>query len=363
MLSAEAALNQFRRGLVIPAMPLALHEDRTFDSQSQRAVIRYYLDAGAGGLAVGVHTTQFAVREIPGFLEELLGFTARVAKEWGTRAAPLPDGGGPRVAPVMIAGICGQRSQAVAEAKLARRLGFHAGLLSLAALKGGTPDEWIEHAAAVAAEIPVVGFYLQTAVGGIALPREFWRRFVEIENVWGIKVAPFNRYATLDVLRGVANSSRPESVAVYTGNDDSIVVDLLTKHRFAVGGGFRTVDMVGGLLGHWSCWTRRAVEVHQACRAVDRDQTGAIPRDLLTLAAQITDMNSAIFDAANGFAGCIAGVHEVLRRQGLFGSTACLDPNERLSPGQASEIDRVCSDYPHLTDDEFVRENLELWRS
>ncbi|TVQ26458.1 MAG: dihydrodipicolinate synthase family protein [Spirochaetaceae bacterium] len=367
MLSSSAAQDRFKAGTVIPAVPLALHEDRSFDRTSQQAVIRYYLDAGAGGLAVGVHTTQFELRDTPGFLEEILTFTSRVAEEWcrEDRQRPAESAGGAiePAPPVMIAGICGERGQAVEEARLARRLGFHAGLLSLAALKGSTPDEWIEHAARVGDEIPVIGFYLQTAVGGVALPYEFWRRFCEIDNAWGIKVAPFNRYATLEVVRGVAESSRAESIALYTGNDDSIVVDLLTTYEVAAANGLRTVQMVGGLLGHWSCWTRRAVEIHQACRAAAGGQGDTIPHRLLTLAAQITDMNSAVFDAANGYAGCIAGVHEVLRRQGLFSSTACLSPNERLSPGQAAAIDRVCAAYPHLTDDEFVRENLELWRS
>lgn len=364
MLSFDAARDRFSDGTVIPAMPLALREDRSFDSTSQRALIRYYLDAGAGGLAVGVHTTQFAIREIPGFYEELLAFASQAAQEWSGRSGNgrLDDGAAAGF-PVMIAGICGRREQAVQEARLARHHGYHAGLLSLAALQDGTPDEWIEHAARVAEEIPTIGFYLQPAVGGVALPYGFWRRFCEIDNVWGIKVAPFNRYATLDVVRAVAESPRAESIALYTGNDDSIVVDLLTDYGIATAAGPRSVRMVGGLLGHWSCWTRRAVELHRTCRSAAHDESGTPAARLLTLAAQVTDMNGALFDTANGFAGCIAGIHEVLHRQGIFCTPNCLDPDERLGPGQAEEIDRVCAAYPHLTDDEFVRENLDLWRS
>ena len=342
----------FRSGLVIPAMPLALLPDRSFDRESQRALLRYYVDAGAGGVAVGVHSTQFAIRDAPGFYGEILGFSAESVSEWGLRRGREL---------VMIAGICGERGQAVSEAELARSKGYHAGLLSLTALKGAPIDELVAHARAVAEIIPIVGFYLQTAVGGMALPYEFWREFAAVNDVWGIKIAPFDRYATLEVLRGVADSGRADRVALYTGNDDTIVTDLLTRFSVGTGSGVRDMRIVGGLLGHWGVWTKRAVELLERCRAVAASG-GPIPAEMLTLAAQVTDMNGAIFDAANGYAGCLPGVHEVLRRQGLFRGITCLDPAEVPSPGQEDEITRVCRAYPHLVDDDFVREHLAEWR-
>jgi dihydrodipicolinate synthase/N-acetylneuraminate lyase len=329
---------RLHKGVVIPAHPLALTSERKLDERRQRVLTRYYLAAGAGGVAVGVHTTQFAIRDPKvGLFEPVL----RIAIE---ELSAHED-------TIRVAGICGSTAQAAKEAELARVLGYHAGLLSLAALKEASVADLIAHTRAVAAVIPVFGFYLQPAVGGRVLPYAFWRRFVEIENVVAIKMAPFNRYQTLDVVRAVAESGR-EDIALYTGNDDSIVVDLLTPFQF----GDREVRVVGGLLGHWAAWTRCAVEL------LKNIQEGVEPEQgWLTLAAQVTDSNAALFDTANHFHGCIAGIHEILRRQGLLAGRWCLDPNEGLSPGQIEEIERVSRAYPHLTDDAFVREHLDNW--
>lgn len=330
--------DKLREGVVIPAHPLALTADRRLDERRQRALTRYYLAAGSGGLAVGVHTTQFAIRDPQvGLFEPVLRLAAEEMRGHDV---------------VKVAGICGLTSQAVREATLARDLGYDAGLLSLAALKEATVPMLIDHARTVASVLPVVGFYLQPAVGGRLLPYSFWREFAEIEGVVAIKIAPFNRYQTLDVVRAVAESSRARDIALYTGNDDNIVLDLITEFRF----GDRSVRFAGGLLGHWAAWTKRAVDLLGRCHA----SRGAND-ELLTLAAQVTDSNAALFDAANHFHGCIAGIHEILRRQGLLEGRWCLDPNEDLSPGQMEEIDRVCRLYPYLTDDNFVKENLKTW--
>jgi dihydrodipicolinate synthase/N-acetylneuraminate lyase len=334
-------LDRLRAGCVIPAHPLALDAARKLDARRQRGLSRYYLDAGSGGLAVGVHTTQFAIREV-GLYEPVLRLAAEVAAERGTP-------------PIMIAGAIGRTAQACAEARIARGLGYHAVLLSLAAWKGAAEDEIVAHCAAVAAEMPLVGFYLQPAVGGVALPARFWARFAAIPNVVAIKIAPFNRYATLDVLRGVQEAGAADRVALYTGNDDHIVTDLLTP--FDLGGG-KPLRITGGLLGHWSVWTRAAVALHARCRAVGG---GPIPADLLALDAQVTEMNAAVFDVAHDFHGVIAGCHEVLRRQGLLAGIWCLDAQEGLSPGQAELLSAVAARYPHLTDDAFVRDNLGRW--
>lgn len=338
------ALAVFRAGAVIPAHPLALDADRRLDQRRQRALSRYYLDAGAGGLAVGVHTTQFAIRGA-GLYRPVLELAAETAATWSDHPA------------ILIAGAVGPTGQAVAEARIAREVGYHAVLLSLAALKGADEDALIDHCRAVADEMPVVGFYLQPAVGGIPLPRSFWRRLAEIENVIGIKVAPFDRYATLDVVNGVAEAGAADRVSLYTGNDDHIVLDLVVPFRTEAG----EVRFVGGLLGHWSVWTRTAVEILERCRAVRG--ADAVPAELLALDGAVTDCNAAFFDVANGFHGVIAGCHEVLRRQGLLEGRWCLDPDEDLSPGQAEAIDRVSRLYPHLADDAFVAENLERWLS
>lgn len=326
-------------GLVIPAHPLALNSQRQLDERRQRALTRYYLAAGAGGIAVGVHTTQFAIRD-PKFdlLERVLALAAEESRGNGI---------------VKIAGVCGRNKQALAEAELAARLGYDAVLLSLADLKHETTPQLLEHARAVANVVPIIGFYLQPAVGGRLLTYEFWRQFVEIENAVAIKIAPFNRYQTLDVVRALAQSGRAQKVALYTGNDDSILNDLLTKFDF----GTQPLRMVGGLLGHWAVWTKTAV----SHLALAKQHSDPVPGELLTLAQQITDANSAIFDSAHNFRGCIPGIHEILRRQGLLDGRWCLDPEEELSPGQSAELDRVCGSYPHLQDDAFVKEHLDEW--
>jgi dihydrodipicolinate synthase/N-acetylneuraminate lyase len=325
-------------GCAIPAQPLALTASRRLDERRQRALSRYYIAAGVGGLAVGVHTTQFAIRDPKiGLFRPVLELAAA---EMSRADRPL----------VRIAGVCGPTHQAVAEAGLLQDLGYHAGLLSLAALVSADVDQLVDHCRAVAAVIPVVGFYLQPSVGGRVLPYAFWRRFAEIEGVVAIKIAPFNRYQTQDVVRAVIDAGRTD-IALFTGNDDAIVADLLTPFRF--GGTERRI--VGGLLGHWSVWTRRAVELLDRCRRAD-----ATP-ELLRLGAEVTDSNAAFFDAANGFRGCIAGLHEVLRRQGLLEGLWCLDEQETLGPGQLAEIDRVYAAYPHLNDDDFVARHRDEW--
>jgi dihydrodipicolinate synthase/N-acetylneuraminate lyase len=343
--------DRLRAGLVIPAHPLALTVRRRLDERRQRALTRYYHGAGAGGIAVGVHTTQFEIREPRyGLLEPVLRLAAETVGDCDRATGR---------ATVRIAGICGKTAQAVREARLAREAGYHAGLLSLAAMKAAPDGLLVEHCRAVARELPLVGFYLQPAVGGRALSFQFWRRFVEIPNVLAVKIAPFNRYQTLDVVRAVAETGRAGEVALYTGNDDAIVTDLLTEYAVGTGSGEVRLRIVGGLLGHWACWTRAAVSLLAACQATWA--SGKVPASLLTHGAQVTECNAALFDAAHGFAGCISGIHEVLRRQGLMANTLCLNPHERLSPGQREALERVCRAYPQLTDDEFVRSNLERW--
>jgi dihydrodipicolinate synthase/N-acetylneuraminate lyase len=335
------------RGIAIPAHPLALTSARKLDERRQRALSRYYIAAGAGGLAVGVHTTQFEIRDPhTGLFEPVLKLAAdEMNRADQNRPEPL----------VRIAGICGQTQQATREAALVEKLGYHAGLLSLGAMRSASKDQLIAHARAVADIIPVVGFYLQPAVGGRVLPYSFWRRFAQIENVIAIKMAPFNRYQTIDVIRAVAEAGR-EDIALYTGNDDNIVMDLLTPHRFA-GKDWR---IKGGLLGHWSVWTKRAVELLRDCQETV-SSGGATSVALLRRAIEVTDSNAAFFDAANAFAGCIAGLHEVLRRQGLLEGIWCLNPSEALGPGQLDEINRVYAAYPHLNDDAFIEEHRDGW--
>ncbi|PYT92643.1 MAG: dihydrodipicolinate synthase family protein [Acidobacteria bacterium] len=339
-----------RAGTVIPAHPLALDAERKLDERRQRALSRYYVAAGVGGLAVGVHTTQFAIREPRiGLFEPVL----RLAAEEMDRADAVRD-----VPLLRIGGICGRTAQAVGEARLLHELKYHAGLLSLAAAKDLDDAALIGHCREVAAILPVMGFYLQPAVGGRVLSYNFWRQFVEIENVAAIKIAPFNRYHTLDVVRAVADSGR--ETALYTGNDDNIVLDLLTPYGFQINGKPKMFHIVGGLLGHWAVWTKRAVELLAECHSLVLTDH-PIPQSMLKKNVQITDCNAAFFDTANHFAGCIAGVHEVLRRQGLLEGIWCLDPRETLSPGQQKEIDRVCRAYPELNDDAFVLEGRDIW--
>jgi hypothetical protein len=344
----EEIAARLRRGLVIPAHPLALDANRRLEERCQRALTRYYLAAGAGGVAVGVHTTQFEIRDPKiGLLRPVLELAAETVR--GTPA-------------VRIAGICGATTQAVAEARLACDLGYHAGLLSLGALREATEEDLMAHARVIAEILPLFGFYLQPSVGGRLLEYSFWRRFVEIENLVAIKVAPFNRYQTLDVVRAVAESGRASEIALYTGNDDCVVTDLLTPYRFQTASGPVCVRIVGGLLGHWAVWTRRAVELLDGIHEV-AEREAPVPAGLLTLAAQVTDANAALFDPQHQFAGCIAGIHEILRRQGLMAGRWCLNPHEDLSPGQMEEIDRVHAAYPHLNDDTFVEQGLPGWLS
>jgi dihydrodipicolinate synthase/N-acetylneuraminate lyase len=342
---------EFKSGLVIPAHPLALNAQRQFNERRQRALTRYYLDAGAGGLAVAVHTTQFEIRKPEiGLLQPVLELAAEEIDAFVARTKrPI----------IKITGVVGPTRQAIQEAELAVRCGFHAGLLSLAALKHATNTELIDHCQAVAQIIPLVGFYLQTSVGGRRLDAEFWREFASIENVVAIKMAPFNRYYTLDVLRGVAESGRADQIALYTGNDDNIVNDLITEFPFRVGSNTVTLRIVGGLLGHWAVWTRSAVEILNKIKSAR--QTGVIPADILSLGVQVTDSNAAFFDVAHDFAGCIVGIHDVLRRQGLLETNVTLNPAEILTPAQSQAIDRVYAAYPHLNDDAFVAENLARW--
>jgi hypothetical protein len=340
-------LEKLRRGTVIPAHLLALDSSRRLDVRRQRALSRYYIDSGAGGLAVGVHSTQFAIREA-GLYDDVLRLAIETTADWSKQ--PL----------VMIAGLVGRTSQAQREAAIAVELGYHAGLLSLAAMKGASEDELIAHCRAVSGVMPLVGFYLQTAVGGIPLSANFWRRFAEIEQVVAIKIAPFDRYRTLDVIRGVVAAGAESRVALYTGNDDNIVIDLITPFIVRRDGTEVEVRIKGGPLGHWSVWTKGAVELFTRIRrAVESDRID----DLLPVAAQVSDCNAAFFDVANNFRGCIAGCHEVLRRQGLFEGIWCLDPTESLSTGQADAIERVMLLYPELGDDAFVAANRERWLS
>jgi hypothetical protein len=333
-------------GTVVPAHPLALTADRTLDTVHQRALTRYYIDAGAGGLAVGVHTTQFAIRDV-GLYRPVLELAAETAAAWTQR--PL----------ALVAGLAGPTQQAIAEAQVAGGIGYHAGLLSLAAMKSASEDEIIAHCEAVAREIPLVGFYLQPAVGGVILSADFWRRFASIDNVIAIKVAPFNRYRTLDVLRGLAAADALDRIALYTGNDDHILLDLTLPFDLRERGVTTRTYFRGGLLGHWSVWTASAIKQFEMCRAARGK--AAVSADLLALDARVTDCNSAFFDVANNFHGCIAGCHEILRRQGLMAGIWCLDPHEGLSPGQMQQIDRVCRAHSDLSDDAFVAANLQKW--
>ncbi len=345
MATIEDLRKRLGTGLVIPACPLALNVNRKLDPIRQRALFRYYLASGAGGLAVGVHTTQFAIRDPKiGLFRPVLELAAVELRSSGR---------------IGIAGICGPIRQAIAEAGQVRDLGFDAGLLSLGALSTASEDELIDHCRAVAEIIPLMGFYLQPAAGGRVLTYSFWRRFSEIERVVGIKIAPFNRYQTIDVIRAVAEAGRSD-LALYTGNDDHILLDLLTPFRFHVTGNVSERRIVGGLLGQWAVWTNQAAEHFRACRRLVHAEE-SIPVEWLRLANELTDANAAIFDAANRYAGCIPGIHEILRRQGLLEGIWCLDPNEVLSPGQREDIDRVCRSYPHLQDDDFVAQHLDEW--
>ena len=349
--SNPTVLKTLQQGTVLPAHPLALNANRQLDERRQQALSRYYLAAGAGGLAVGVHTTQFPIHDPKvGLLKPVLELAAEeMDRAEAKREKPI----------LRVAGICGDTPQAVREATDARDRGYHFGLLSLSSLKGQPVEAMIAHCRAVGDAIDLFGFYLQPAAGGTPLPYSFWRKFCEIPSVRAIKIAPFNRYQTFDVVRAVVESGR-DDIALYTGNDDNIVLDLLTPYRFEREGKIIERRFAGGLLGHWSVWTQKAVELFERCKAtVEADQ--GVPADLLRLSVAVTDTNAVLFDAANGFAGCIPGIHEVLRRQGLLEGIGCLDEEEVLSPGQAAELDRIETAYPELYDNDFVAEHRDEW--
>lgn len=346
---SESLLAALHDGVVIPAHPLALNEDRMLDERHQRALTRYYIASGAGGIAVGVHSTQFEIRDPEHNLFEPV---LRMAAEEVEKA----DIGRPFM---KVAGVCGPLEQALAEADTALKHGYDAALLSMGGLQSLTEEEQLARARAVAAKMPVIGFYLQPSVGGRIFSYDFWRKFAEIDNIVAIKMAPFNRYQSLDVARAVCYSSRREEIALYTGNDDNIVNDLFTTYRFEIEGQLVEKQVVGGLLGHWAVWTKKAVELLEEIKAARRAEQ--IDKEWLTRNIQVTDCNAAFFDPAHQFAGCIPGIHEVLRRQGLLKGTWCLNPHEVLSDGQAEEIDRVYAQYPHLHDDEFVKAHLSDW--
>lgn len=350
-LSLQQIRLQLQQGMAIPAHPLALNRHRKLDERHQRALSRYYIAAGVGGLAVGVHTTQFAIRnpEI-GLFQPVL----EIAKEEMDRA----DVG--KAEPLLrVGGICGRTEQALQEAQLLHNLGYHAGLLSLSAWRNAEEEQILDHCRRISEVLPLFGFYLQSAVGGRVLSYRFWREFAAIERVVAIKIAPFNRYQTLDVVRALVDSGRDE-IALYTGNDDSIVLDLITPYRFKTQEAIAERRIVGGLLGHWSVWTQNAVSLWKTCRHLSLSQE-PIPLELLRQSVEVTDCNAVFFDAPNQFRGCIAGLHEVLRRQGLLEGIWCLDPEESLSPGQREEIDRVYATYPHLHDDAFIAEHRDAW--
>ena len=340
-------LATLHQGVVIPAHPLALTADHTLDEKRQRRLTRYYMESGAGGIAVGVHTTQFEIRDEG---VDLLKPVLRMAEEEVTAASlnrPF----------IKIAGIVGPTDQALREAELAAELGYDLGLVSLGGLNDYSEKDLIRHVEQIGEIIPVFGFYLQPAVGGQLLSYEFWRDFSEIPSVQAVKIAPFNRYQTIDVVRAVCESSRWKEIALYTGNDDNIIGDLLTTYAFRVNGEVREKIIAGGLLGHWAVWTKKAVELLEEIQKI-RQSGGTVPSEMLTRNIQVTDANAVLFDVAHDFRGCIPGIHEVLRRQGLLEGTWCLNPDELLSDGQAEELDRIYQAYPEQNDDDFVKEFL-----
>lgn len=343
-------LNTFRKGTVIPATPLALTKDRKLDERYQKALVRYYIDCGVGGIAIGVHSTQFEIRE-HGMYESLLTLVSKEIDSWsGLQNKKI----------LKIAGVCGKTEQAVGEASFAVSAGYHAALVSLSALKDNCLDDLINHCRRIAQIMPIIGFYMQTSVGGIVLPFEFWKEFASIPNVLGIKAAPFDRYKTFDVIRAICESGKENDITLYTGNDDNIIIDLLTEYRIETAKGSRCMRIKGGLLGHWCVWTKKAVELLDEIHTIIASGKD-IPAELLTRAIQVTDSNAAFFDSRNNFAGCIPGLHEVLFRQGLMTNVLCLNTEEVLSDGQKNEISRVYRSYPHLNDDGFIRMNLNKW--
>lgn len=353
MVRHEIALQKLHNGTVIPATPLALDENRNFDEHGQRLLMNYYLNCGVGGIATAVHTTQFEIRkpEIALF-EPVLKIVSEEIDKFEKKNNTVI---------VKVAGVCGKIEQAVAEAELAKKYGFDAVLLSPGGLNDMPEEYMIERTRAVAAVMPVIGFYLQTACGGRQFSYNYWERVCATENVVAIKCASFNRYTTLDVVRAVALSDRCDDITLYTGNDDNIVIDLLTKYRFEKNGKEVIKGFDGGLLGHWSVWTRKAVEIF--VRTQEEKKKDSVSAEMLTLAAEVTDTNSAFFDTAHNFSGCIAGLHEILRRQGLMKNIYCLNPEEGLSDGQLEELDRICEKYPYLSDDDFIKEHIAEWKT
>lgn len=348
----EKALEILAKGTVIPATPLALDNDRKLNEKGLRLLMNYYLNCGVGGIATAVHTTQFEIRQPEiGLFEPVLKIVSEEIDKFEAKNNTVI---------VKVAGVCGPVEQAVKEAELAKKYGYDAVLLSPGGLNHLSEEDLLERTKKVAAIMPVIGFYLQTAVGGRVFTYNYWEQFAEIENVVAIKCASFNRYQTLEVVRAVALSSRCDDITLYTGNDDNIVIDLLTKYQFTKDGKTVVKSFQGGLLGHWSVWTKKAVEIWE--KTQDAKNTNNITPELLTLAAEVTDTNSAFFDTANAFKGCIAGLHEILRRQGLMENILCLNPDETMSPGQIEELNRVYEMYPHLSDDDFIKANIDAWK-
>ncbi len=338
----EKALEILHNGTVIPAIPLALNENRKFDESYQRRMVRYYMAAGSGGVAAAVHSTQFEIRDpehnlFRPVLETVISEMEKFEAETGKVL-------------VRISGVCGATEQACEEARLTKELGYDAVLLSPGGLNDWSEEMLLERTRAVAEIMPVIGFYLQEAVGGRLLSKDYWRKLADIPNVVAIKCACFDRYRTQDLVKGVMASNRADEVALYTGNDDHIIMDLLTPF---VHDGHKKY-FVGGLLGQWSVWTNRAVEIFNRCK--ECRETGTIDASLLTVAEHLTEANGAVFDVAHKFAGCIPGLHYVLMKQGLMRGTWCLNPNEVLSEGQAEEIDRLWTAYPEVADDDFIKE-------
>ena len=351
----QSALTVLQTGAVIPATPLALTAEKKLDEKRQRLIIRYFLHAGAGGIASGVHSTQFEIHD------KKVGLLAPVLEIVADEISRFEDTIKKTI--VKVAGVCGPVSQAVKEAELAQKLGYDAVLLSPGGLPNLNEEGFLERTKAVAEVMPVIGFALQNAVGGPTFSYNYWETLCETENLVAIKIAPFDRYQTLDIVRAAALSSRRDKIALYTGNDDNIIIDLLTKFSFTKNGKTYEKQFVGGLLGHYSVWTKKNVEIFNMLKDIRENSTAhVITPELITLAAKITDMNAAVFDPANRFAGCISGIHEVLRRQGLLAGIWCISEKERLSPGQAKEIDRIYAMYPELTDDEFIKANMDEWR-
>jgi dihydrodipicolinate synthase/N-acetylneuraminate lyase len=345
-------LANFRKGTVIPAQPLALNEKREFMPANQAALCRYYIDSGVGGIAVGVHSTQFEIRDPEiALFEPVLSQTSKFIDQWCEK-------NGQKI--LKVSGVCGKTEQAVYEANFAVENGYDACLLSMSAFANDTVEAMLDHVRAIAEIMPVIGFYLQPSVGGRILPYEFWYEFAKIDNVLGIKMAPFNRYQTFDVVRAVAEAGKENDITLYTGNDDNIIIDLISEYRIHTSNGLKSLRIKGGLLGHWCVWTKKAVELLEELHILIASGQ-AIPKEILSRNIEVTDSNAAFFDPAHSFAGCIPGIHEVLRRQGLLAGTWCLNPDEVLSPGQSDEITRVYEAYPHLNDDDFVKANLDKW--